>query len=289
MFAAGKIPRGTMENRVITKAVCLKFNAFEEVVWGHEPITKLYGADLSYTIEHGDRTVGRPWAFGKDVEGKLRLAPLERPLVYTPNDRASGSIEEQIASQMMAECRRLDIPPEHVFYDGTGRSSFTAAVMRLWSTAVVPIEFGGSASGRPNFVGRRYSEDKDYRSKKGDLLPCDEVFGKFVTELWFAFRALVEADQCRNMDEDTVKEGSMRLWKLTAGNRMDVEVKKEMKLRLGRSPDLFDCAVASLEGARRLGFPLGQLNAPGQRKTQWLSRLQRDFDEARAATDLVEA
>lgn len=289
MFAAGKIPRGTMANRVITKADCLRHNAFEEVVWGHEPITKLYGADLSYTVEHGDRTVGRPWAFGKDVEGKLRLAPLERPLVYTPNDRASGSIEEQIASQMMAECRRLEIPPEHVFYDGTGRSSFTAAVMRLWSTAVVPIEFGGTASGRPNFVGRRYAEDRDYQRKKGDLLPCDEIFGKFVTELWFAFRALVEADQCRNMDEETVKEGALRLWKLTAGNRMDVEVKKEMKLRLGRSPDLFDAAVCALEGARRLGFPLGQLNAPGQRKTQWLSRLQRDYEEARTAMDLVEA
>jgi hypothetical protein len=127
MFAAGKIPRGTLENRVITKAVCLRHGAFEPVEWGHERLTRIYCADLSYTASHGDRTVGIPIDFGHDVEGRLRLAPLERPLVYTPSDRASGTIEEQLAFQMRAECARLNIPPEHVFYDGTGRSSFTVS------------------------------------------------------------------------------------------------------------------------------------------------------------------
>lgn len=289
MFAAGKIPRGTLENRVITKAVCLRHNAFEEVIWGHEPPKKLYGADLSYTAEHGDRTVGRPFAFGRDSEGNLRFAPLERPLVYTPNDRSSGSIEEQLAAQMMAECKRLGIPPENVFFDGTGRSSFTAAVMRLWSTSVNPVEFGGNATARPNFVGRRYQEDRDTRAKKGDLLPCHEVFGKFVTELWFAFRYLVEADQCRNLDEETVKEASLRLWILTKGNRMDVEPKREMKLRLGRSPDLADCFVVGLEGARRMGFALGKLDSPVKRQSRWLSQLNRDYKEARASQELLAA
>lgn len=289
MFAAGKIPRGTMENRVITKAVCAKFHAFEPVTWSHEPVTRLYCADISYTAEHGDRTIGRPLAFGRDVDGKLRLAPLDRPLVYTPNDRSSGSVEEQIASQMMAECRRWEIPPERVFYDGTGRSSFTAALMRMWSVSVNPIEFGGSATPRPNFIGRRYTEDLDSRRREGDLLPCSEVFGKMVTELWFALRYLVEADQCRGLDEETVKEASIRLWKLTMGNRMDVEPKKEMKLRLGRSCDAADCLVVGLEGARRLGFPLGQL-APDDkpRRSQWLSRLNKDYLDARESLALTE-
>ncbi len=287
MFAAGKIPRGTMENRVLTKAVCDRHNAFEPVVWGHEPLVKFYGQDVSYTGEHGDRTAGRPFAYGRDIEGKWRLAPLEPPLIYTPNDRASGSIEEQIAAQSMAECKRLGIEPSHFFYDGTGRSSYTAALMRLWSTEVVPIEFGGTASTRPNFVGRRYQEDIDSRRKKGDLLPCNEVFGKMVTELWFAWRALIEADQCRNLDEASVKEGALRIWKLSNGNRMDVEPKKEMKLRLGRSPDLADCIVTAIEGARRLGFPLGQLDQVTRRNTQWISRLNRDYVDALVATSLA--
>lgn len=293
MFASGKIPRGTLENRVITKQVLLKFNAFEPVTWGSSSLTKLYCADISYTASHGDRTCGMPLAFGLDNEGVLRLAPLARPTVYTPNDRAIGSIEDQLAFQMRAECKQYDIPPEHVFYDGTGRSSFTAAVMRLWSVAVNPIEFGGNATDRPNFIGRKYLEDHGLR-KKGDLLPCSEVFGKMVTELWFAWRYCVEADQLRGLFEEIAKEGYLRLWFLTKGNKVDVEPKDEMKLRLGRSPDLADMLVVGLEGARRLGFRLGQLDGIAQRNTDnrqrrssWLSRLRKDYEEARKGQELI--
>ncbi len=290
MFAAGKIPRGTMENRVITKGVCIKFHAFEEITWGHEPIQTLYALDVSYTAGHGDRTVGRPFAFGRDTDHQLRFAPLERPLVYTPNDRSTGSIEDQLATQTMAECKRLGIPPERVFYDGTGRSSFTAALMRLWSTAVNPVEFGGSASTRPNFIDRRYQDDVSAQRKQGDLLPCSEVFGKFVSELWFAVRYCIEAGQFRGLDEETAKEGYMRLWKLVAGNKMDVEPKPEMKLRLGRSPDAFDCLVVGLEGARRLGFKLGSLDAQQDKpKSNWLRRLGRELNELRESSALAEA
>lgn len=289
MFAAGKIPRGTMENRVISKPVCLKFNAFEPVVWGHEQVTKLYSADISYTAEHGDRTAGRPFAFGTDSEGKLRFAPLERPKVYAPSDRKSSTIEDQIAEEMKSECERLGIPPSRCFFDGTGRSSFTSALMRIWSTQVVAIEFGGQATVRPNFIGRKYSEDRGHSQKKGDLLPCNEVFGKFVTELWFAFRYLVEADQARALDEETAKEFYLRLWKLTPGNKMDVEKKEDMKLRMGRSPDLADCYVTGLEGARRLGFVIGSIHAPRPRNTVWLQKLKREHQEALRKQELVAA
>jgi hypothetical protein len=237
MFAAGKIPRSSMENRVISKQLCERFHAFEPVVWGHEQITKLYGLDVSYTLEHGDRTAGIPLAFGYDVEGKYRLAALEKPKVFAPSDREEGSMEEQVAALLMAECKRLGIPASSVFFDGTGRSSFTSAVMRVWSTDVVALEFGGRASERDNFMGRRWMEGKD----QGKLIPCNLVFGKFVTELWFAARSLIESDQCRGLIEEVAKEGYLRLWSLTAGNKIDVEPKKDMKLRLGRSPDLFDC------------------------------------------------
>jgi len=287
MFAAGKIPRGTMENRVITDLTVSRHNGYEPVTWGHSEITRLYCADISYLAEQGDRTVGRPIFFGRDATGALRLTFPERPLVYNPNDRSSGSIEEQIASQMIAECKRLEIPPKNVFFDGTGRSSFTAALMRLWSTEVQPIEFGGTATKRPNFINRKYSQDMDSRRKKGDLMPCDEVFDKMVTELWFAFTALVESGQCRGIDRETVKEGEKRLWKITAGNRICVEPKREMKLRVGRSPDLFDCVVCGLEGARRLGFPLGKLDSTSKPKTHWISRLAKEYAEARNAVELA--
>ena len=285
MFAAGKIPRATMENRVLTKQVCQKWHAFEPVTWGHEPITKLYAMDISYTAEHGDRTTGMPLGFGYDVDGKMRLAMLERPKVYQPSDRITGmTIEEQIATTAKTECQRIGIPPAQLFFDGTGRSSFTAAVMRVWSTEVQAVEFGGRASERENFVGRKYPEGKD----QGKLLPCNLVFGKFVTELWFAWRSLIESDQCRDLSEEVAKEGYLRLWYLTNGNKIDVEPKAEMKIRLGRSPDLADCFVVGVEGARRLGFPLGKADAPrAQSKSWWFRKVAQDYNEALRAQELV--
>ena len=296
MFAAGKIPRGTMENRVLTKADCERNEAFEPVTWGHSPVTRLYCLDLSYTISHGDRTVGRPMEFGKDVHGHNILAPVAPPLVYTPSDRGDLSVEDQLALQCIIECKKWEIPPTHVFYDGTGRASFTASLMRLWTdehghsigTAVNPIEFGGTATKRPNFINRRYEEDRSARQKEGDLLPCDEVFDKMVSELWFGFRHLVISKQCRNLDMETVKELSKRLYKDSAGHRISVEKKDEVKLRLGRSPDLGDCAVVGLEGARRLGFQLGTLDASAKRSsTRWLSRAAQNWREPRAAVELA--
>jgi hypothetical protein len=296
MFAAGKIPRGTMENRVLTRQDCERNDAFEEVTWGHEPMTLLYALDLSYTASHGDRTVGRPFAFGKDIAGKAIFAPLAPPLVYTPSDRADLSIEDQLALQCIVECKKWEVKPAHVFYDGTGRASFTASLMRLWTdehghsigTAVQPIEFGGTATKRPNFLNKRYEEDRDSRRKKGELLPCDEVFDKMVSELWFAFRHLVISKQARNLDMETVKEASKRLYKAMAGNRLSVEPKDEVKLRLGRSPDLADAFVVAIEGARRLGFALGNLDASVKRNnTRWLSRAVRAYQDARSAVELA--
>lgn len=292
MYAKGKIPRDTMENRVITELLCKKFNAFEPVTWGAGPITKLYAADISYTISHGDRTVGMPLQFGKDINGEWKIAPIERPLTYSMVDeKDAGTPEQQIAVKMKAECERLGIPPERVFFDGTGRSSFTSAIMRLWSTLVNAIEFGGPATNRPNFIGRKYKDKNEKKGAKvGDLLPCNEVFGKLVTEFWFALRYAVEADQVREMSPDIIKEGQRRLWYLSERNKMDVEPKDEMKERTGRSPDLADCAVAGLEGARRLGFPLGRLEEkePGRnaRNGAWLLDIKQKLNKMHESKEL---
>ena len=54
-------------------------------------------------------------------------------------------------------------------------------------------------------------------------------------------------------------EGTLREWIMVSGNRVEVETKDKMKIRTGRSPDLFDALAAGLEGARRLGFKIDRL------------------------------
>lgn len=274
--AGGTIPRSSLSNRVITKEVCRKFNAFDPVVWGPGKLTKLYPMDVSYTTSHGDRTVGAPIAFGQDIEGKLRLAFLDRPKIYSFKTLNGGTVEEAIAWQVKEELSRWEIPESNFFYDGTGRSSFTAAAMRILGTAIQPVEFGGKASTRPNFIGRKYSEGPD----RGDLLPCCEIFFNFVTELWFATRYLVEADQMRALPEDTAKDGYARLWKLVGANKMQVEPKEEMKARINRSPDLYDMFAVAVEGARRLGFVIGNDTSTPKPRTSWLKEVNKAMKEA---------
>ena len=275
--AGGTIPRSSLANRVITKEVCLKFNAFEPVTWGAGKLTRLYAMDVSYTTEHGDRTCGAPLAFGQDIEGKWRLAFLESPKVYGFQRLEDGAtVEESIATQAKAELDKFGIPDSHFFYDGTGRSSFTAAAMRLISTRVQPVEFGGRATERPNFLGRKYHEGPE----KGELVPCSKIFDKFVTELWFATRYLIEADQCRGLPQDTARDGYQRLWKLVAGNKMSVESKKDMKKRINRSPDLYDMWAVGVEGARRLGFVIGKAGAKNSRGAAWLQGVRNAYQEA---------
>lgn len=262
MFVSGKIPRGTMVKRILTRAMVNKHNAMEEAVWGSEKVTRIYGLDAAYSSIGGDRTAGIPMVFGKDVEGLSRLAMVERPKIYAGSPDAGVSHEDWIVIQCKQECERLGVPPENVFYDGTGRSSLTSSFARLWSAKVNPVEFGGRASIRPNFQGYRFMEGPE----KGELKPCNLVFGKFVTELWFAASAAVQAGQMRGLTEEVVDEGCMRVWMEMPGGKVDVEKKEETRERMGRSPDLFDALVVGVEGARRLGFLLGKLKLDEMKK-----------------------
>ena len=42
------------------------------------------------------------------------------------------------------------------------------------------------------------------------LKRCDEEYRKFVTELWFATRHVIECGQMRNLPEEVAKEGYVR-------------------------------------------------------------------------------
>lgn len=285
--AGGGIPRSSLANRVITKQVCHQFSAFEPVVWGSGKLTKLYCMDVSYTVSHGDRTCGAPMQFGLDVDGKPKLAFMERPKIYAFTGLGGRTVEEAIASLVKKELDKWVIPYSSFFFDGTGRSSFTAAAMREMGTSIQPVEFGGKASERPNFMGRRFQEGPE----KGELMPCFMVFGKFVSELWFATRYLIEADQQRDLPEDTARDGYMRLWTLGAGNKIDVESKVEMKTRVNRSPDLYDMYAVGVEGARRLGFTIGTALTGGRnaRGNAWLKDLKTDLDKQMREQELTYA
>lgn len=285
MFASGKIPRASMHRTVFTKAMCMAHNASTGVTWSHHAVTRGYGMDAAYSGVGGDRTVGFPFVFGIDNTNRWRfwLGPMR---LYVGSADSKMSHAEAIALQCKEECEAHGIPPEHVYFDGTGRSELTSAFARLWSPAVVPIEFGGPATERPSFTGEKWLDG----AEAGQHKLCKDVFDRFVTELWFAVRHCIVADQMRGLPTEAIDEGSQRKWELVRGNKYCVETKDDMKERGLRSPDICDAVVVCLEGARRLGFPLGKHTVLEKRHStdRWL-RSMSDAQWERAERTTLKA
>lgn len=258
MMNLGVMPKAAMERRVIHRQLVELNDGFKGVQWANDQQVHLVGIDVAYSGVGGDRTVLIHAAFGLDVTGRQILHMVE-PQITVPSKPIRGLTVEETQAQYVAQfCQKMNIAPEHVFFDGTGRSAFTSAMGRIWSPNTIAIEFGGAPTERFFERGRR---GKD-------------MFSKMVSELWWATRFAFEAKQVRGVTEELVTEGSMREWGIIAGNKIDVEPKEKTKKRMGRSPDIYDAWAVTVEGARRLGFSIVKLYNPEgmARSAGWLDQ-----------------
>lgn len=266
MMDEGRMPRGQGSRRVITRDLCLKHGAMGDPLWMNNTRTRIGCLDAAYRGVGGDRCVFMELQFGVDTEGNDIIALVDSmviPIIDTPNDTP----EDQIATKVRDECERRGIKPENFGFDSTGRGSLMSALARLWSANVVPVEFGGSPTERP--------------VSNGIDITCNKYYSKFVTELWYSVRLVIESGQFRGMTEDVMMEGCGREWTIVGANKIEVETKEKMKLKLARSPDLFDALAVGVEIARRLGFKIDRVvNIPGgARNDQWKRELR---DRARS-------
>jgi hypothetical protein len=272
--------------KVITRDLCVQFGAMEQVFWLNENRTKVYAVDAAYGNMGGDRCVGGWLEFGKDVAGNTVMSINPPKIIPVKPTKMAGRIpEDQIAMYVRSECEQERIPGSHVFYDATGRGSLGTSFGRLWSTEVNPVEFGGNPTERPV-----HSDLPILDVKTGQWRPmiAKERFSKFVTELWWSVRYIIESRQMRNLPEDVMEEGCRRLWRMTRGDKIEVETKDEMKERTSESPDLFDWLVTAVEGARRLGFAiktLETLNIPKVNPT-WRNDLKKRMEKVRGRYEL---
>jgi len=285
VFAMGKIPKSSVHKTVFSKSQCYKFHAFEGVNWGSHALVKGYMLDAAYGGVGGDRTAGGTFTFGRDAQGAWKfMCGVTRVFPGTNTPKLSHS--EFIALEVRAACEVEGIEPSHVFYDGTGRSDLTSAFARLWSPNIVPIQFGAPATERPGFFGERHL----HGALQGEPRTCRDSYDRFVTELWFALGACIVSDQMRGLSEEAADEGSQRKWEDARGYKQAVETKDEMRERGLRSPDLCDMIVCGIEGARRLGFPLGESASikPRLKQHGWIAQMrsqqQEDFQEDQLAS-----
>lgn len=272
----GVMKVGQMAKRVLSRDLCRQFHAQDDCIWDGE-VKKIAALDASYG---GDRCVFNHADYGKCVDGKIRLKVYDPEIVpiKVKTERPMDA-EEQIAAWVKNRCEVLGILPENFFHDSTGRGSLGTALARVWSPSCNPVEFGGSPTKRIVSADMMVTElpSGNRRPKR-----CEEHYSKFVTELWFAVRYAVEADQMRGMTTDVIDEFCMREWRRVNNDKLEVESKIEMKSRTRRSPDLADCCAIIVEGARRKGFTiskLGELAKSVDTKNDWLSKRTTEWQD----------
>ena len=272
---------GLNARRVITREMCQNFGAHEKAIWGQDDLVKIYAVDAAYG---GDRCVAGHAEFGKDVNGK-QILRLQMPKIIPISVNCGKMPEDQIAEYIAHDCAQNEIPPAHVFHDSTGRGSLGTSIARIWSADTNPVEFGGAATQRP-VCSDLYIWDDELQSKR--LKRCDEHYSKFVTELWFSTRYIIEGRQMRELPKEVMDEGCMREWKRVKGDKIEIESKVDTKKRMGRSPDLYDWCAIICEGARRLGFQIVRLENEQRQIAEdytWKKHLrQRSVDLRRSFT-----
>ena len=282
MMDCGRMPRGLASRRVITRQMCLKFRALEDPVWKDTNRKKIGFLDAAYRGVGGDRCVFGWLEFGEEAStptgsevvsailsqsiispsGNQVLALAETMVVPVKLDMTETP-EDQIAQFVKGQCESIGIDPSNFFFDSTGRGSLMNAFGRLWSPLVNGVEFGGAAS-----KDRKVSADID--------VVCYDHYFNMVTELWFNASYLIQSGQFRGMTEDVMAEGCMREWGWQ-GKRIQVETKDKMKIKSGRSCDLFDSLVVGVEGARRRGFIIKRQAAVAHKRVD--NRWKRDLKE----------
>ncbi len=253
----GKPCPSAAAKRVLTRAMCEQYHAFDEVIWLGKQTIKIGACDAAYGGVGGDRCMAGYVEFGKDINNNEIIA-CHPPVLVPVSIHKTGLPENQIAEFVKTYMESVGVLPSNFFFDGRG--SLAVAFARIWSPQVEAVEFGGVPTERP-VSNDTHVWDGDERQRR--LQRCNELYDRFVTELWFAIHYSVISDQVRQLPREVCDELCRRAWDYTKGNKMAVETKADMKERTGESPDLADTFVTAFEGARRRGFQIQRLPEEG--------------------------
>jgi hypothetical protein len=247
----GVMKVGSMLRRVVTRQMCKLFKAQEPVAWKGSALTKIAALDAAYG---GDRCVLGHADVGQDIDGKTIIHPYP-PVMVPISVNAEKIAEDQISDFVMNYCENNSIPPENFFHDSTGRGMLGTSLARIWSAKCNPVEFGGKPTNRVVSLDMWIL---DPETKRRRLMLCSEHYDRFVTELWFTVRYVIESGQMRNLPTEAMDELCSREYDLKNNKRV-VETKAEMKVRIGKSPDQGDWISIICEGARRRGFVIAKM------------------------------
>ena len=195
------------------------------------------GDQCSLALGEYGFAAGSKWAMNVSEVVNIKVAVTE----------TSDPLDYLIAHEVMRVCKDRGIEPENFIMDTTGAGRGVAAILeKEWSRLIQKCNFGGAATER--------------RLKLSDTETSDQLFDRFVSELWWAGRAWMEEGLVGNVTTvfKTLREQlSARQYETVRDKKISIEPKREMKERLGYSPDEADAFVMLVELLRRKGAVAG--------------------------------
>jgi hypothetical protein len=267
-FYRGFFPVQGTEDTIYTDT---DFNAYmqESVKWKKEP-TKIAGLDLSFS-SGGDKTSLCICLFGETIDGVMCLQ-LEK--FYAIHENAADKMNprtDQICGEVKKILDKEGVAYRNLAVDSTGGAGTVDRLTQFMSKEILRINFGGRATERPVSSNDRTPSSKKYTNR--------------VSELWGVGIEFMRGGQLSGFRRDPelcheMKARRFSMVKGADGERMTVEPKPKMKLRIGRSPDKADSLMLCIETCRE--------RFHWQSKERGLSVLpKKDFFEVMRRLDVV--
>lgn len=232
-------PAGDLDS-IYTETEIVKYGADRPCTTWVEPPTIVAALDPGF-VHGGDRAalaIGKSGiAVNVDTQTKQKVFELTH-LYVLDEDITNKSISKtewvvQLTKEKLKE-HKVDI--RNFAIDATGGGEpFGALIARECGLGFINIRFSGKGSDMP--VSRN-------DSRKGS-----ERFFNMASELWYVGRELVRTGQIKGLKPDVVAELVSRTYQERAGV-VQIESKKDMRLRTKKSPDLADAALMCLHVAR---------------------------------------
>lgn len=251
----GRMCMGMIGNRVLTKQFCENHGALDTAIWRDDYITRIAFLDPAWGGD--DRCIFGWMEFGTCLQTGLDIirAGETEEIPIMVNTKIDP--DDQIAHWCERRLKALGIPPENLFYGSTGKGKTGASFAKIFGARVpVPLAEGEKPTSR---AVRSDLFIFDEHTKQKRLKRCDEEYGRFNAELWFAVRNVVECRQMREMPEDIIFEFSLREYCTSRFGKIELEKKEDTRERMGRSPDKADAYTFGVEGCRQRGFQIGRL------------------------------
>lgn len=255
-------PQVGTDNTVLDVSIIEKFQCRERA-WWTGGFTEGAALDPAFA-EGGDNKILQFFRYGiiSDDLGTRWVIEFRDWYEVPIDTKNPDPVEYQILNFCREKCESKGVKPQEFATDSTGTGRGLLAIFRKEWGPVNGVEFGGSAS----------DEIVDDSGKTGR-----EVFDRRVSELNIMLRNFANANGIRGLPKQAEKEACIRLTTLKL--KHCVETKKDMKKRLGKSPDALDACLIGIDLCRQMGAVPGASGPAVRRSEEDAAKRLREDDQ----------